>query len=132
MEHTIDTTHGSRKLSMAGIDTAFVLFFLALEYGRAVRLFSLDGTLMAITMVMVLVLPYFLPTTNTELSFGRWLVYRTSVLVLGLVAGALFTVSLGVIVPPTLKYLPMTLLVLSGMISCYVQFYSLLRLRLAK
>ena len=132
MKHTIDTTIGSRNLSMAGIDTAFVLFFLALEYGRAVRLFTLDGTLMAITMVMVLVLPYFLPSTAEGLSFGRWIVYRTSVLVLGLVCGALFTVSLGVIIPPTLKYLPMTLLVLSGMVSCYVQFYGLLKLRLAK
>src|ERR1043165_5063396 len=110
MKHTIDTTLGPRTLKLAGIDTAFVLFFLALEYGRAVRLFTLDGTLMAITMSMVLVLPYFLPTTPPGISFGRWLVYRTSILVAGLVAGALYSVSLGVIIPPTLKYLPMTLL----------------------
>jgi len=117
---------------MAGIDTAFVLFFLGLEYGRAVRLFTVDGTLMAITIAMVLVLPYFLPNTPHGISFGRWIVYRTSVLVLGLVAGALFTLSLGVVIPATLRYLPMTLLVLSGMISCYIQFYGLLKLRLAK
>src|SRR5437764_14375729 len=97
MKHTTDTTHRSR-FTMPGIDTAFVLFFLSLEYGRALRLFTLDGTLMAVTMAMVLVLPYFLPTTAAGISFGRWLVYRTSVLVLGLVAGGLFTFSLGTIV----------------------------------
>jgi|SRR5437763_15839547 len=132
MKHTIDTTLGSRTLSMAGIDTAFVLFFLSLEYGRAVRLLTIDGTLMAITISMVLVLPYFLPSTAAGISFGRWIVYRTSVLVLGLVAGAMYTLSLGVVIPTALRYLPMTLLVLSGMISCYVQFYGLLKLRLAK
>lgn len=119
-------------MSKYGIDTAFVLFFLAMEYGRAVRLFTADGILMAITMAMVLVLPYFLPSSWNAPSFGNWLTARTSVLLAGLVFGAIFSYSLGIVMPVSLKSLPMTFLILASMISCYLQFYSLMKLRLAK
>ena len=127
-----NATTTTKLFSLAGIDTAIVLFFLALEYGRAVRIFTLDGTLMAITIAMVLVLPYFLPSAASCRSFTGWLIGRTLVLFAGLVSGAVFSLSLGVVVPASMKFLPMTLLILAGMISCYVQFYGLMKLRLAK
>ncbi|MBK9215870.1 MAG: hypothetical protein IPM59_09770 [Chloracidobacterium sp.] len=115
-----------------GIDTAVVLFFLALEYGRAVRVLTLDGILMAITMAMIVVLPYFLPSNYQRPAFFNWLMGRTGIMALGLVLGASLTVGIDVGLPASLRFMPMTFLILTTMISCYVQFYGLLRLRPAK
>ena len=115
-----------------GVDTAVVLFFLALEYGRSVRVFAVDGVLMAVTMAMVLVLPYFLPSNWLALSFGNWLIGRSSIAVSGLVLGTVFNYSLGLVVPGSLRFMPMTFLILASMVSCYIQFYGLIKLRLAK
>lgn len=115
-----------------GIDTLFVLFFLALEYGRAVQLFSIDAALMLTTMAMVLILPYFLPSKNARPALGSWLRLRSFVAVAGLAFGVLYSRSVGLVLPTSLEMLPMTFLILTAMISCYVQFYGLMRLRLAK
>lgn len=128
--------HTARKntfgLGLFGIDTAFVLFFLAMEYGRSVRMFAIDGLLMSITMAMVLVLPFFLLSHLQRASFGGWMIFRSAVLLLGLVSGGIFSWSLGVVLPESLQTAPLTFLILASMISCYVQFYGLLKLRLAK
>jgi hypothetical protein len=115
-----------------GIDTLFVLFFLALEYGRAAQLFSIDGLLMLTTMAMVLVLPYFLPSKGERPPLGSWLKLRSLVAVVGLTFGVLYSRSVGVVLPESLKFVPMTFLILTAMVSCYIQFYGLMRLRLAK
>ena len=113
-------------------DTAFVLFFLALEYGRSIRLFSVDGILMAITMMMVIVMPYFLPTRYEKSALPVWILGRSGVAMVGIVMGIVFSQSVGVLVPESLRLMPLTLLILASMISCYIQFYGLLKLRLAK
>lgn len=115
-----------------GIDTILVLFFLAFEYGRAVQVFSVDGALMLTTMSMVLVLPYFLPSKVERPSFGSWMKIRAAIAVIGLVGGVFYGRSIGFILPESLKFVPMTFLVLTGMVSCYVQFYALMKLRLVK
>lgn len=115
-----------------GIDTLFVLFFLALEYGRAVRLLSIDAVLMLATMAMMLILPYFLPSKSTRPTLGSWLKLRSLVAIAGLALGVLYSRSVGLVLPESLKFAPMTFLILTAMVSCYVQFYGLLRLRLAK
>jgi hypothetical protein len=120
-----------RVLSAAGLDTAFVLFFLALEYGRAVRALSVDGIMLAITMAMVLVLPYFLPSGLKSSSFAGWIFGRTAVAFAGLAAGAVMGGTLSAQMP-SVRLMPMTGLVIAAMVSCYVQFYGLMKLRLAK
>ncbi len=114
------------------IDTTFVLFFLSLELGQSIRFMGLDSLLMAITLLMVLVLPYFLPSTCEPPEFSTWLVGRLAISVTGLVAGLAFRRSLGVLLPDTVKFIPMSLLIVSAMASCYIQFYGLMKLRLAK
>lgn len=126
-----DTRSGYDLLGF-GIDTILVLFFLALEYGRAVQFLSIDAVLMLTTMGMVLVLPYFLPSKSARPALGSWLKLRTSVAVVGLALGVLYSRSVGIVMPGSLKFVPMTFLILTSMVSCYVQFYGLLRLRLAK
>jgi hypothetical protein len=114
------------------IDTTFVLFFLALEFGQSAEFFAFDTMLMSITMLMVLVLPYFLPSESEQPAFSTWLAGRAAIAVIGVAAGIGFRQSLGVLLPETLKFVPMTMLIISAMASCYIQFYGLIKLRPAK
>ena len=120
------------RIGIFGMDTATVLFLLSVEYARSLRVFSGDAMIMAITMGMILVLPYFLPSGLRAPSFGSWMIGRSAVLLAGLVTGAIFSAGVGTIVPASLKFLPMTFLILASMVSCYIQFYGLLKLRLVK
>jgi len=127
-----NNTQAKTFFAIPGIDTAIVLFFLAFEYARVIRVFSVDGILMSITMAMVLALPYYLPSNWSRVSFGTWMISRSLLMLAGLVGGAIFGASVGTVLPASLKFMPMTFLILAGMISCYIQFYSLMRLRPAK
>lgn len=114
------------------VDTTFVLFLLALEFGRTLQMFSIDGGLMAITMLMVLVLPYFVASAAEKPAFGNWLIGRSFIAAFGLALGLAFKQSIGVVLPESLRFIPLTMLILASMISCYIQFYGLMKLRLAK
>lgn len=124
--------NGSNAGTIFSIDTTFVLFFMALEFGQSAQIFAFDTLLMSITMLMILVLPYFLPSEAEPPSFSKWLAGRIVIMAVGLAAGLAFRQSIGVLLPETLKFVPMTLLIVSAMASCYIQFYGLLKLRLAK
>ena len=125
----------NNKINLGGstsIDTTFVLFFLAIELGRGAHFFAIDTLLMAITTLMVIVLPYYLPSTDEPPSFGMWLGGRSVIATLGVLLGFVFQTSVGVVVPDALRFAPMTALVISALISCYFQFYCMMKLRLAK
>lgn len=114
-----------------GFDTSFVLFFLAVEFGRTVFSLSFDNVFLFLTLLMVAVLPYFL-LSNEKPTFGNWLLGRSLIVGLAILLGAMFKQSLGVVLPETFRFLPMTLLIVTAMLSCYVQFYGFFKLRLAK
>ncbi len=114
------------------IDTTFVLFFLALELGRTADLMAFDTFLLSVTTLMVMVLPFFLPSESEPPAFKMWLSGRISIAVVGLVVGFAFQRSIGVLLPDFLKFVPMTALIIAAMVSCYFQFYGLMKLRLAK
>lgn len=124
MKHITQKTKELGFLGLTGIDTAFVLFFLALEYGRGARIVSVDALLMTVTMAMVLVLPYFLPSRYEKPTFGYWLARRGALMMTGIL--------LGIVVPESMRFIPMVLLILASMASCYIQFYGLTKLHLAK
>jgi hypothetical protein len=130
MKNTRDTWSGN-VLNDFGWDTAIVLFFLAAEYARAVSPLSIEGVCTVVTIMMVAVMPYFLPSNGSDLSLGEWLVGRGAVGVLGMILGYGLQSS-GTSVSAVLGFLPMTCLILAGMCSCYLQFYGLMKLRLAK
>ena len=112
-------------------DTTFVLFFLALEFGRTFSSLSFDNIFLCLTLLIVMVLPYFL-AANEEPNFSGWLFGRSLIAGFAMLLGMMFKQSLGVVLPETFKFLPMTLLIITAMLSCYIQFYSFLKLRLAK
>lgn len=113
-------------------DTTFVLFFLALEFGRTVESFTFDAVLLLITMLMVIVLPYFVTSDAGRCGFVRWLGGRSSIALFAVLLGFAFSQTIGTVLPEALRFLPMTLLILAAMLGCLVQFYGLTRPRLAK
>ncbi|CAN5666564.1 hypothetical protein BH24ACI2_BH24ACI2_04480 [soil metagenome] len=113
------------------IETTFVLFFLAVEFGRSSSGLTFDSMFLALTLLMIIVFPYFLPS-NEKPDFGSWLLGRSFIAVFAVLLGVIFKQSLGVVLPETFRFLPMTLLILATMLSCYIQFYGFLKLRLAK
>ncbi|MBX7169789.1 MAG: hypothetical protein K1X72_02455 [Pyrinomonadaceae bacterium] len=113
------------------VDTTFVLFFLAIEFGQTLSQFGFDTILLAITLGSIAVLPYFLPMNNKP-KFGSWLVGRGLIAGLAILLGLAFKQSLGVFLPETFRFLPMTLLIVTAMMSCYFQFYGFLKLRFVK
>lgn len=113
------------------VETTFVLFFLAFEFGQSLNLLALDSIVLAITLPVLLVAPYFLPSENKP-KFGNWVLGRSLIAALAVGLGMMFKHSLGVALPEYLRHLPMTLLIVTAMLVCYIQFYGLLKLRLAK
>lgn len=113
------------------IDTTFVLFFLAVEFGRTFSRHSLDNFFLLTTLMMIIVLPYFL-ANGEKPNFSGWLFGRSLIAGFAMLLGMMFQQSLGVVLPETFKFLPMTLLMLAAMLSCYIQFYSFFKFRLAK
>jgi hypothetical protein len=132
MKYTIDKIRRFGFFEIAGLDTAVVLVFLAMEYGRSAHILSLDAVLIGVTTVMLIVLPYFLPSRGEKPSFVDWLMGRSVLALGGIILGIGFKESVGGILPESVRFMPMTFLVLASMVSCYIQFYGVMKLRLAK
>jgi uncharacterized membrane protein len=114
------------------IDSTFVLFFLAVELGRSSDVFATDTVLLAITTLMLMVLPYFLSTEIYANAFGGWLFGRIVIALFGCFMGFGFERSLDVILPHSLTFLPMTCLIVAATVSCLFQFYGMMKLRLVR
>lgn len=113
------------------VDTSFVLFFLAVEFGRTLFSVSLDNIFLLATLLAVAALPYFL-LSDDKPSFGSWFLGRCLIAGFAVLLGLMFKQSLGVVLPEAFRFLPMTLLIVTAMLCCYIQFYGFLKLRLAK
>ena len=114
------------------VDTTFVVFFLALEFGRSILNFGLDGLLLGICLAMLVAVPYFYMSEMARPNFAKWIAGRSVIAAFATLLGVAFQQTLGVVLPDMMRFLPMTLLIVSAMVSCYIQFYSVLRLRPAK
>jgi hypothetical protein len=114
------------------IDTTFVLFFLAIDFGQSVRFFGVDTLFSALTLGMLLTLPYFLPTDSEKPDFTGWLLGRSLIAGFAILLGLVYHQTLGVVLPDVLRFLPLTLLIVTAMLSCYLQFYAMIRFRLAR
>lgn len=113
------------------VDTTFVLFFLAIEFGRSVSGFTFDSVFLALTLLAVAVMPYFL-ANGERIDFKNWIAGRLAITGFAVALGWAFKQSLGVVFPEMFRFLPMTLLIVTAMLSCYIQFYSFFKLRFVK
>lgn len=114
------------------IETTFVLFFLAVEFGQSASFLALDSLFLGLTLAMFAVLPYLLYAENERPPFANWIFGRTLIAGFAFFTGVMFKQTLGVVLPETFRFLPMTLLIATAMISCYIQFYGFLKLRQAE
>lgn len=113
------------------LDTTFVLFFLAFDCGQRFA-FGVEGFLSAVTLIMFVVFPYFLPYNGEKPGFERWIMGRAAIASFAIVLGLMFRQFLGVFLPEMFSFVPFTLLILAAAISCYIQLYNVLKFRLAK
>lgn len=113
------------------VDTTFVLFFLAFDCGQRFDL-GFEGLLSGATLMMFVVLPYFLPFDGEKPAFELWVLGRAAIACLAIVLGVMFGQSIGVVLPEMFRFLPLTLLIIAGFVSLYFQLYSLFKLRPAK
>ena len=118
-------------IEIGGIDTTFVLFFLAVEFGRGSDVLSVDGAMMGITLTMVLLLPYFLLDASVRPSLSGWLLGRAVLASAAFVLGIGISKMAGTVLPEGIALLPMTFLILTSIVSCYIQFYCVMKLRQA-
>jgi hypothetical protein len=114
------------------VDTTFVLFFLGIDFGQSSMSLGLDSLFSALTLGMLLILPYFLPSLEEKPEFTDWLMGRSVITIFAVALGVMFRQSLGVVLPETFRFLPLTLVILTGMLSCSLQFYGMIRFRLAR
>src|SRR5260221_10239083 len=109
------TTEGIRETvgGAAGfaVDTTFVLFFLALEFGRSLSNFGLDVGLLGISLAMLVAVPYFYMSDEIRPDFAKWLAGRSLIAAFAALLGLGFQQTLGVVLPETMRFLPMTLLI---------------------
>lgn len=123
-------TFGSFRGSV--VDTTFVLFFLGLETGRSLQNFAFDSFLLVLTLLMVIVMPFYLHTEDERPVLARWLTGRGFIALFAVFLGAVLNSAFGTVLPESFRYLPLSLLILAAMASCFLQFYVLMRLRPAK
>lgn len=114
------------------LDTTFVLFFLAVDLGLTILSFGLESAISVATLSMLVVFPYFLPFMGEKPEFGGWVTGRLFIAAFGIVLGLILKSSLGVVLPEMLRLVPLTLLIVAAMISCYIQFYGIMKIRLAR
>lgn len=110
------------------IDTTFVLFFLSVDLGQNLNVVAFDTIFLGLTLLAVAVLPYFIQSDEKP-EFGNWLLGRSLIVIFAVMLGLMFKQTLGVVLPESFRFLPFTLLIVTAMLSCYIQFYSFFRLR---
>ena len=134
MENTIDSLDTRQKqvrFTDSIVDTSFVLFFLAVDLGQTIGRIGIDTVFSVICLTAVAVLPYFI-VRAPGMNFGRWIFGRGVIVLFALVLGLAFNYSLGVFVPEAISFLPFSLLILTAMLTCYLQFYNFFTLRTSR
>ena len=117
----------------AALDTSFVLFFLAMDaVGAFEGFFDLGFAVSVITVGTFIALPYFLPFEGERPNFGIWAFGRLNIALVGVLAGWAVQMASGVVFPESIKYLPMTLLIVSGIFCAFSQMRGIIRVRLAR
>jgi len=135
MKSMIRTENGRSRIANDkgfAAETTFVLFFLAVEFGQSANWFSFDSLVLGLTLAIFAVLPYLLYSKNEKPDFANWIFGRSLIAAFAILLGAMFKQALSVVLPETFRFLPLTLLIATAMISCYIQFYGFIKLRPAK
>jgi hypothetical protein len=135
MEHAISLANSRVESANPGrfvMDTTFVLFFLAMDIGASFDGLGFGLILSATTAAMFIAGPYLLPFAGEKPEFRGWLLGRMFIAVIGVIGGLAVQAAAGKVLPEAVKYLPMTLLIVAGILCAYSQIYAIMRIRLAR
>jgi hypothetical protein len=117
--------------SFFAFDTTLVLFFLAVDLGRSVFSPDLGSMLTAGTLLTVAAAPDLMWEKDLR-GFWGWFGARMLIAGFGLLAGVLLGGAIGTLLPESVRFVPITLLILAAFLSFSLQFYAILRVRLAR
>lgn len=112
-------------------DTTLVLFFLALDLGQSGFTPNVGFLLSATTLMAVAAGPYLL-FGDERPHFWTWFGSRLILAGFGGISGVLVGGSVGTLLPESARFAPITLLILAAFLSFCLQFYGILRVRLAR
>jgi len=101
------------------MDTTFVLFFLAMDIGASFSGLGFELILSAMTAAMFIAAPYLLPFSGEKPEFRGWLLGRLFIAVIGVIGGLAVQAAAGNVLPESVKYMPMTLLIVAGIL-CHI------------
>lgn len=112
-------------------DTTFVLFFLAMELAGGINSLNFGTFLSVLTISSFVVVPYFLPFTDEKPEFTGWVLGRVFIAIVGLIGGLAIQFGAGTVFSESARFLPMTLLIISGIFCAGLQIRDIIRVRLA-
>lgn len=116
---------------LTGLDTKLVVLFLAMDTGRGFSAWDLNEFLSFFTIGILVVLPYFLPVPAEKPEFAGWVLWRVFIGGIGFILGAGLNVISQVFLMESIKYLPMTFLILTGILCAATQIRGIIGVRLA-
>ena len=134
MENTLTFTANraeAARISRFVPDTTFVLFFLAMDLAGSFAGVGFDSLLSVLTIGIFAVVPYLLPFDGEKPEFWGWLIGRLSIAAIAVISGMAISTSAGVFLPETVKYVPFTLLIISGIFCAFTQLRVIIKVRLA-
>lgn len=134
MENTLTFATNRVEDAKSGLfvpDTTFVLFFLAMDLAGSISGIGLDTLLSVLTIGLFVVLPYLLPFGGEKPEFWNWFFGRLSISAIGVISGLATAASAGSFLPEALKYVPFTLLLISGIFCTFTQLRGIMKVRLA-
>jgi len=134
MENVISISNAAAEVSsprVFAVETTFVLFFLALDLGSGIYGPGVDAALSILTIATFVVLPYLLPFSGEKPEFAGWAVGRLCIAGIGVIAGMGIQTASGTIFPEFVRFVPMLLLIVSGIFCAATQIRGIIRVRLA-
>jgi len=134
MENVISISNAAAEVSSPrgfAVETTFVLFFLALDLGSGIYGPGVDAALSILTIATFVVLPYLLPFSGEKPEFAGWAVGRLCIAGIGVIAGMGIQTASGTIFPEFVRFVPMLLLIVSGIFCAATQIRGIIRVRLA-
>lgn len=134
MENTLTFTANrieTARLTRFVPDTTLVLFFLAMDLAQSFSGLGLESLLSILTIGIFAVMPYLLPLDGEKPEFWGWLTGRLSIAVIAGISGVAISASAGVFLPETFKYVPFTLLIITGIFCVFTQLRVIIKVRLA-
>ena len=112
-------------------DTTLVLFFLAVDLGQTGFQLDLGSSLSGLSVITVAAAPYAM-FGDEKPHFWTWLGSRLILAGFGVLGGVLMSGSVGTLLPESARFVPITLLILAAFLRFCLQFYGILRVRLAR